>query len=398
MPENVKVGKSTKNNWHDYQSHFLTESDSDNSNYRNWFQAISEGLTAEEKFYFINHCPKGSRADRKVKPKIKKAVDDVFDKFDGELTDEIKIELYKIHGITISNYEPQYFFQLWTKACDKMVDTLIDHAAKNPKPVEKLKDEPQLLRPHVLAMFESDPYPSRKECAEIAEAEGVSPRTVRHWLNKYRKHHNLPSRPKNDEPLSENVQSEQQLIADLPTDDDLKTLEVEPVSEKESREARVHAIFEENPYPSKQEREEIAQNENVTTKTVNHWLAKYRQHNSIRSPRRGSRSLFDLHPVMDQHYSLDPFPSKEDKIRLMEATGLSKMQITNSFSARRKQDGLLSQGHLGHSLSKKFPELERQFNINPNPTDDEIFNFQEITGLSRRQISKYFSNRNRMKQ
>ena len=53
----------------------------------------------------------------------------------------------------------------------------------------------------------------------------------------------------------------------------------------------------------------------------------------------------------------------------MEATGLSEMQITNSFSERRTQDGILSQGHLGNSLSKKFPELERQFNINPNPTD-----------------------------
>ena len=85
----------------------------------------------------------------------------------------------------------------------------------------------------------------------------------------------------------------------------------------------------------------------------------------------------------------------------MEATGLSEIQITSSFYARRKRDGLLSQGYLGRSLSKKFPELERQFNINPNPTDDEISNFQEITGLSRRQIRKYFSNRNwrnRMKQ
>ena len=89
MPENVKIGKSTKNNWYDYQSHFLTESDSENSNYRNWFLAINDGLTAEEKFYFINHCPKGS--DRNVKSKIKKVVDDVFDKFDGELTDESRM-------------------------------------------------------------------------------------------------------------------------------------------------------------------------------------------------------------------------------------------------------------------------------------------------------------------
>ena len=85
----------------------------------------------------------------------------------------------------------------------------------------------------------------------------------------------------------------------------------------------------------------------------------------------------------------------------MEATGLSERQITTSFSGRRKRDGILSQGHQGNSLSKKFPELERQFNINPNPTDDEISNFIEITGLSRRQIKQHFSNRNwrnRMKQ
>ena len=412
MPENVQVGKSTKNNWYYYQSHFLTESESENSNYRSWVQAISEGLNTKEQFYFINHSPEGSRQGRMVKPKIEKAVDEIFDKFNGELTDEAKIELYKTHGIMVSKYDPQYFFELWTRACDKMVDTLIDHAVKNPKPIgKKTKVEPHFrkphfrkphfLQPHILAMFESDPYPSREECAEIAKAEGVSPRTVRHWLNKYRKHNNLPS-PKKHKPLSENVQAEKQLIAELSTYDDSKPLEVETVIEKESHLEvleRVHAVFEKNPYPSKQEIDEIAQNENVTAKTVNHWLTEYRQRNSIRPPNRGSRSLFELYPLLDQQYSLDPFPSTEDKIRLMEHTGLSKIQITRSFSARRKRDGLLSQAsqvHLGTSLSKKFPELDRQFKINPNPTDDEISRFQEITGLSRRQIEKYFSNRSRL--
>ena len=409
MPENVQVGKSIKNNWYDYQSHFLTESESENSNYRSWFQAISEGLTAEKQFYFINHSPEGSRPGRIFKPKIKKAVDEIFDKFNGELTDEAKIELYKTHGIMVSKYDPQYFFELWTKACDKMVDTLIDRAVKNQKPIgKKTKVEPHFLKPHILAMFESDPYPSKEECVEIAKAEGVSPRTVRHWLNKYRKHNNLPP-PKKHKPLSKNVQAEKQLIAELSTYDELSTelstyddskhLEVETVPEKESHLARAHAVFEKNPYPSKQEIDEIAQNENVTAKTVNRWLTEYRQRNSIRSPNRGSRSLFDLYPLLDQQYSLDPFPSTEDKIRLMEHTGLSKIQITRSFSARRKRDGLLSQAsqvHLGTSLSKKFPELDRQFKINPKPTDDEISRFQEITGLSRRQIEKYFSNRSRL--
>ena len=340
MPKNVQVGKSRKNNWRNYQSQILAESKTANSDYRNWFHAISEGFTAENQLYFINST-KGSRPGSK--PKIEKAVEDVFDKFDGKLTDENAIELYKTHGITVSNYEPKYFFELWTEACDKMVESLIDDAVKNPKPVvEKVKVQRQLLRPQALAMFENDPYPSRKECEKIAEAEGVSARTVRNWLTKYRKHHGLPSRPKKHEMLSRNVQSEEPLNPDLSTDD-FKKLEVETIiSERESRESRVHALFEENPYPSKGEREELAKIEGVSLKTVNHWLAKYRQQNDIRSPTRGSRSLFDLHPLLDQQYSLNPFPSKEDKIRLMEVTGLSKVQITRSFSVRRKRDGLLT--------------------------------------------------------
>ena len=46
--------------------------------------------------------------------------------------------------------------------------------------------------------------------------------------------------------------------------------------------------------------------------------------------------------------------------------------------------------HQGQSLAKKFPELEQQFKLNPNPTETEKLDLIEATGLTRRQINDYF--------
>ena len=45
------------------------------------------------------------------------------------------------------------------------------------------------------------------------------------------------------------------------------------------------------------------------------------------------------------------------------------------------------------SLAAKFPELEKQWKKNPNPTEAEKLQLMKDTGLSRKQISTYFSNR-----
>ena len=47
------------------------------------------------------------------------------------------------------------------------------------------------------------------------------------------------------------------------------------------------------------------------------------------------------------------------------------------------------------SLSEKYPELDQQFKMNPNPTKAEVLNLVEATGLTRRQIYEHFYNRRR---
>ena len=81
--------------------------------------------------------------------------------------------------------------------------------------------------------------------------------------------------------------------------------------------------------------------------------------------------------------------------RLCEMTGLTKNKLDKWFQKKRTTSGQLStntRNYLGQSLSKKFPELVQQFQINPNPTESETLHLMEITGLSKTQIRKYFNN------
>ena len=124
MPDDVKIGKSSNNNWYEYQASFIAESDSKSSNYNDWVDVICEELTHEHEFYFIEDSSKklrflGNKTERVAKAVVAKAVE----KFDGQLTDECNNELYT-NGITATDNET--FYRLWTESCDEFADRLIN--------------------------------------------------------------------------------------------------------------------------------------------------------------------------------------------------------------------------------------------------------------------------------
>ena len=89
---------------------------------------------------------------------------------------------------------------------------------------------------------------------------------------------------------------------------------------------------------------------------------------------------------------------QDEKNRLCEMTGLTKNKLDRWFQKKRTTSGQLNtntRSHLGQSLSKRFPELVQQFQINPNPTESEKLHLMENTGLSETQIRKYFNRQRR---
>ena len=96
-------------------------------------------------------------------------------------------------------------------------------------------------------------------------------------------------------------------------------------------------------------------------------------------------------PELDQQFKINPNPTETEKHDLIEATGLTRTQINKYFYSRRTKLGLTSPKL---HLSQKHPELEQQFKINPNPTKTEKLNLMEATGLTRKQINYYFRYRN----
>ena len=82
--------------------------------------------------------------------------------------------------------------------------------------------------------------------------------------------------------------------------------------------------------------------------------------------------------------------AQEDKNKLSEMTGLTEKKIDSWFHKKRLRSGVSSTYKCNEPLSKRFPQLEQQFQTNPNPTESEKLHLVETTGLTRKQISMFF--------
>ena len=71
-------------------------------------------------------------------------------------------------------------------------------------------------------------------------------------------------------------------------------------------------------------------------------------------------------------------------------TGLTKKTINNWFQKKRTTSGVSSTNKCYEPLSKRFPQLEQQFQTNPSPTKSEKLHLVETTGLTRKQIESFF--------
>ena len=80
-------------------------------------------------------------------------------------------------------------------------------------------------------------------------------------------------------------------------------------------------------------------------------------------------------------------------------TGLTKKKIDYWFKKKRHTSGVSSKNRKKRKpLSERFPQLDQQFQTNPNPTESEKLHLVETTGLSRKQISNFFLNQRKKHQ
>ena len=146
-----------------------------------------------------------------------------------------------------------------------------------------------------------------------------------------------------------------------------------------------------NPYPTGDEKKKLSEITGLQKHTLDNWFANERRLEGLtctNPDQHHGQALTNKFPELDQQFKLNPNPTETEKLNLIKATGLSRTQINKYFYRRREKLGLTSQKRT--SLSEKYPELDQQLKMNPNPTKAEKLNLIEATGLTRKQINEYF--------
>ena len=436
MPDDVQMGKASNNNWHDYQASFIAASVSKSLEYNAWVNGISDELIDEHEFYFIQDSPKiWSR--REYRQRVNRIAAEVLEKYDGQLTDECKYELYT-HGITTTDDES--FYNLWTKSCDEFADRLIHEATidfikqHENNPVEEFikhlkKIYPKIYpesnaskHPQLLKSFEHSPFPSEEEKLALMNITGFSRQTLENWFHMERARRrrygeNVIKYPSLGDKYPELVH---QFNTDpfLSSDEKLELMDITGLShtkienwfqhERTRRRTNgedllkyiplsdkypeLQELFERNSFPSSEEKLELMDKTGLSRMVLDNWFMHERNRRRKNGETVTEKSfLSDDYPELKKQFDKDPFLSSEETLELMNLTGLSRTKIENWFRKERNRRRKNGEDIPRNSFSIKYPQLEEQFKNNPRPNESDFLRLVNETGLSETQVYCWFN-------
>jgi len=219
--------------------------------------------------------------------------------------------------------------------------------------------------PELLIQFETNPYITQTELNDLVTSTGLAERQIQNWF-KYR------------QKKTNNVVQEFGMASKYP---------------------QLTEQFEKNPHPDRSDVSRLIELTGLTKLQIYSWFRNKQKSSGLNGPvfrENGKLTLKEKHPQLENQFKMNPYPSQDEKKTLSEITGLNNSTLDSWFANERKNIGATSKNpvhHKGQSLSEKFPELDNHFKMNPNPTETEKLNLIKATGLTRVQINKYFYNR-----
>ena len=220
--------------------------------------------------------------------------------------------------------------------------------------------------PELEVQFESNPYITPKEIDTLAFSTGLTQKEIENWF-KFKKNW-----------LSQ--QNKKGLATKYP---------------------QLLEQFQRNPHPSQSDLRHLIEVTGLSRDQIFNWFRNQQKLNGLSGPvfsDHGKVTMKETYPELEKQFNINPYPSKEEKAKLSEKTGLTYQQVHSWFHAERLRFGLSCTNtvhYKGQSLSVKYPELEQQFQANPSPTQAETLELMKTTGLTEFQIRKHFYNRRR---
>jgi hypothetical protein len=180
-------------------------------------------------------------------------------------------------------------------------------------------------------------------------------------------------------------------------------------------------ISDSNPLPSAAEKEMLEEQTGLSQQQIKNWLAHERQNRGIKTRDRGYQPPSSVVETLKKWYNEhNRYPSKDEKVELVAATGLTEGQVKAWFRSERARRGEieLARTEAGRSRLPKSPvevlsaedaketssrlqkssfailkkwSDEHISDSNPFPSIAEKEELEGQTGLSRQQIQNWFS-------
>ena len=207
--------------------------------------------------------------------------------------------------------------------------------------------------PELVHQFESNPFPTEAEKIQLMETTGLSRRQINDYFRYKREINEIPS-------------PEKVTIT--------------------SKHPQLLEAFEQNPYPSKEEKHQLMDVTGLSRVSLEKWFqAERNRRKKMAIPASKRNQYSDRYPELLEQFDISPYPKPTDIDNLVTSTGMTKQQISSWFQYQRKKNDLVKK-----SLAARYPQLMEQFEKNPHPGESDISRLIQVTGLSRDSLYKWF--------
>ena len=219
--------------------------------------------------------------------------------------------------------------------------------------------------PELVQQFESNPFPTKAEKNQLMETTGLSRQQIKDYFSYKRK------------------------INEIPSPEKVTITSMHP---------QLLEAFEQNPYPSKEEKHQLMDVTGLSRVSLEKWFQNRRKKmgddsiEKLQAIPASKRKYSDRYPELLEQFDISPYPKPTDIDNLVTSTGMTKQQISSWFQYQRKKNDLVKK-----SLAARYPQLMEQFEKNPHPKESDISRLIQVTGLSRDSLYKWFKQNQRRK-
>ena len=333
IPNDIQHGKSL--NWRYYHQPTISSSDSSTNASKNWLSLIQRQALNDTTYFFTSHFGKKTLSTRFPELKVQYAISPYIGK-------EQVVALSNKTGLT--HLQIENWFRCERQRNNDLNEWTI--ASRHPQ---------------ILESFEQNAYPSKTERQQLSESTGLSKSVILRWFEDERRR-----RRKNGNSFKAPTLSNQY-----------------PELEKQ---------FTIDPYSTRQHKE-LAVITGLSERQVQLWFQRKRSSISrstgivFSEPTSNRSTRKNTYPELQQQFEKNPYPTENERTKLSEVTGLTHKQLQDWFTYQRKRSGLSC---TKETMKESYPELGKQFNINPYPSKDEKIKLSEITGLTWQQVDFWF--------